>query len=133
MTSAQRISAGPIGLRAFGLVPAERALKPGRRRQIASPVGLRHWLRLQTNRRLVTLGPTVGGGADGIAHTELTRPVQLVGTGVDQLPVLFWFGVLRVNHFAPVVLAGLRASPAAGSFHGCFLVSTGFSSRGNTR
>ena len=75
----------------------------------------------------------LASGANGIAHTELTRPVQLVGTGVDQLPVLFWFGVLRANRFAPIVLAGLRASPSAGSFHGCFLVSTGFSSRSNTR
>jgi len=60
MMSAQRMSAGPMCLRALGLVPAERTLKPGRRRQIASAVGLRHWLRLQTNRRFVTLDPTVG-------------------------------------------------------------------------
>jgi hypothetical protein len=32
----------------------------------------------------------------------------------------------------PFVLAGLRTSPVTGSFHGHFLVSTGFSSRGNT-
>lgn len=57
MMSAHRISTGPTDLRAFGLVPAERALKPARRRQMASAVGLRHWLRLQTKRRLVTVDP----------------------------------------------------------------------------
>jgi len=73
ITSAQRISAGLIGLRAFGLVPAERALKPGRRRQIASAVGLRHWLRLQTR---VNRGQTLrdphksipGSALDGAPH-----------------------------------------------------------------
>lgn len=57
ITSAQRMSAGPTDLRALGLVPAERTLKPDRRRHIVSAVGLRHWLRLQMNRRLVTGDP----------------------------------------------------------------------------
>src|SRR5476649_2254112 len=81
ITSAQRISAGLIGLRAFGLVPAERALKPGRRRQIASAVGLRHWLRLQTNRRLVTLDPVVDGvcGWDSSSRVGVRCTVWLRG------------------------------------------------------
>ena len=43
------------------LVPADSAVKPGRRRHMASAVGLRSWLRLQTNSRLIIPVPAVGG------------------------------------------------------------------------
>jgi hypothetical protein len=39
--------------RARGLVPAERTFTFGVLAQICSAVGLRHWLRLQTNKRFI--------------------------------------------------------------------------------
>jgi hypothetical protein len=50
MTSAHRRSSTFTGCRAFGLVPPDRTATRGSLRHSCSAVGLRHWLRLHTNK-----------------------------------------------------------------------------------